>query len=376
MPVFSHRLRGFLLAAILVAGSARIALAEVDLARMARDYAPRVVLHPDERYALANVHHFFATFRLVLDTPLKKVTFDATPEKIAAITHWGWWRKYTTVEARWKDHWWFESRDGCDWQSATPRCDFVYLRARDPIASWAGRVAPEVYWRATDHVAGGRTYTVIQYFFLLMLNDAQNKHDGEWESGAVVVDKEAYARAGRDPAKLRRAIDRILLAGHYRYESVSRDLLLRHAALVFHGDTPRYQHVMSLGGHGAYLFVPQSGEHEASLKCFESVRASREKVYRTWAPPVRLVRVDDETPWIRYVGRWGRRYGIIAKLPMKLRFRVRRVAHCEGKLGLGWLKSRIQVIGSAPYGPRFIHKTVWDWTNFPRRPRETPRAWR
>jgi len=58
-------------------------------------------------------------------------------------------------------------------------------------------------------------YTVIQYFFILNLNDAQNKHDGEVESSVVVVDKAAYQAAGSDVGKKRAAIEQILMAGHY-----------------------------------------------------------------------------------------------------------------------------------------------------------------
>ena len=52
------------------------------------------------------------------------------------------------------------------------------------------------------------------------------------------------------------------------------------------------------------------------------------------------------------------------------------VGTCEGAYGLGWLKSRVQVIISAPYGPMYIHQTAWNWTNFPAAPGETPKDWR
>lgn len=363
------------LAALLVAGAVVRAAAAADPAQMARDYAPRVVLHPEERYGLANVGYFMSKFKLVLSTPLKKHYFNVTPQNIHRVVQKGWVRTYTTTHPRWKDNWWFESKDGCEWKTESAACDAAYLRAKDPVATYASSVIPEVYWRAVDRKAKGKVYTVIQYFFLLILNDAQNKHDGEQESSVVVVDKAAYEEAGDDPLKKRAAVSQILMAGHYRHTAFARDDLLKHQDSVFVTGTAHYRHVMSLGGHGGYLFVPESGRHEANLKCFEYIRASSKR-YDSWTAPARLVQVGDSTPWIKYVGRWGRRYGLLPQLPLTLRFSVKPVAHCEGLLGTGWLKSRFMAIMSAPFGPKFIHEPVWNWRNFPRAPGETPKAWR
>lgn len=358
---------------ILLAASASASAAPVW--KMARDYAPRVVLHPQERYGIANVYHFFKKFRLVLDTPLKKVRFDVNARNIHRIVHQGWTRRYRTTDRKWKDHWYFESRDGCQWSSTSKACDAVYLRASNPVRTYARRVRPHVYWRARRRSTGGKKYTVIQYFFLMMLNDAQNKHDGEWESSVVVVDDAAYDRAGTDVSRKRAAIEQILMAGHYHHTPYPAATLRKYASRVFVPGTAHYRHVMSLGGHGGYLLVPKSGRHEASMQCYERVAKSR-KHYDVWAAPVRLVRVTSETPWLKYVGRWGRRYGLLAKLPMKFRFSFKPFGDCKGRFGLGWLKSRFQVIGSAPFGPRFIHQTAWRWKSFPRPPGPTPKAWR
>jgi hypothetical protein len=348
---------------------------EIDLGQMAREYAPLVVMHPDERYGLGNVGHFFSRFQLVLSTPFKDYRFDVDENTIDKVVHRGWFRTHTTTHPKWKDNWSFESRDGCEWSTRSEACDLTYLRAKDPVKRYARSVVPEVYWRAKERSHGGKVYVVLQYFFLLMLNDAQNKHDGEWESSIVVVDRTAYSSAGPSGLARRRAISQILTAGHYRYEAFDQDVLARHQDRIFVENSSHYVHVMSLGGHGAYLFVPQSGMHEASLKCFEYIGASQKR-YATWQAPVRLVRVDASTPWIRYVGRWGRRYGSLDILPMKLRFSWKPVGVCKGKLGLGWLKSRFQVIGSAPYGPKYLHQKAWYWENFPETPGPTPRRWR
>jgi hypothetical protein len=354
---------------------ARVALAQ-DAAQMVRDYAPRVVLHPEERYALSNIDYFFSKFRLVLTTAIKThERYDVTRDTLATIHHSGWVKKYNTTEVKWKDNWSFESKEGCEWKTETAACDKVYLRAENPVRTYLAEVTPEVYWRAKDRVADGKTYTVIQFFFFLMLNDAQNKHEGEWESSVVVVDKEAYAAAGDDVAKKRRAITQILMAGHYRHDPYPQEVLAKHEKEIFVDSTAHYRHVMSLGGHGGYLFVPESGTHEASAHCYEKIRASDNK-YDIWSSAVKLVQVDDSTPWVNYVGRWGRHYGLFSKFPISFRFSFKPVGVCAGKFGLGWLKSRFQVINSAPFGPKFIHQTVWNWTNFPQKPAETPKSWR
>jgi len=85
-----------------------------DVAQMALDYAPRVVLHPHERYALGTSTTSFSKFKLALSTPLKKIYFDVTADNIDKITHDGWTRHYTTDDVQWKDSWSFESRDGCE----------------------------------------------------------------------------------------------------------------------------------------------------------------------------------------------------------------------------------------------------------------------
>jgi hypothetical protein len=356
-------------------GPAEQAAPQVDLTQMAHDYAPLVVMHPDERYGLANVGHFFSRFQLVLSTPLKDYRFDVDETNLHKVVHRGWFRTYTTTHPKWKDNWSFESRDGCEWSTRSEACDLTYLRAKDPVKRYARSVIPEVYWRAKERSHAGKAYTVIQYFFFMMLNDAQNKHDGEWESSIVVVDQAAYAAAGTSGVAKRRAIFQILTAGHYRYEVFDQDPLSRNEEHIFVENSPHYVHVMSLGGHGAYLLVPKTGMHEASQKCFEYIGASQKR-YSTWQAPGRLVQVDATTPWIRYVGRWGRRYGSLGILPLKLRFSWKPVGVCKGKLGLGWLKSRFQVIGSAPYGPKYIHQKAWYWENFPENPGVTPKRWR
>jgi hypothetical protein len=343
-------------------------------ARIAADYAPRVRLHPDERYALSNVDYFFSKFRLVLKTNIATKKFDVTPTSIAKISLKGMMNHYTTIDPKWKDRWSFESKDGCEWSTRSPACDVAYLRAENPIA-WAARVTPEVYWRATERAYRGHTFVVIQYFFLLMLNDAHNKHDGEWESSVVVVDKVAYLAAGADVARKRAALWQILMAGHYRHEAFGPAHLAKYANDVFVEGTAHYKHVMSMGGHGGYLVVPASGKHESAMKCYEKVRAS-DKKYDTWTQPVKLVQVTSQTPWIRYAGRWGRAYGLFSRLPMKFSFGLKPVGDCEGSFGLGWIKERFMVIGSAPYGPMFIHQTAWNWKNFPAAPGETPKNWR
>ena len=353
-------------------------------ARIAMEFAPRVRLHPDERYALANVDHFFANMRLVFSHTLGSTRFDVDARSIEAVRYKGLFGSASTVAPAAKNNWSFEARNGCDWSKQHPACDALYLRASDPVAAYANRVAPQVYWRAVDRVAGGRTFVVVQYFFMLMLNDGQNKHEGEWESSSVVVDRAAFLAVGQLPASvsaadraahLRGAIAMMLMAGHYRQDVYGADVIRANADAIFVPGTAHYRHVMSLGGHGAYLVVPPSGKHEATMKCYEKVRDSTKK-YDTWTAPVQLVRIDARTPWVRYAGRWGRAYSTLGLLPVAFQFSAKAIGDCEGAFGTGWLKSRVRAVNSAPYGPMFIHQTAWNWTDFPKPPAETPKAWR
>src|SRR5262245_53424707 len=262
---------------------------------MVRDYAPRVILHPEERYALANVGYFFSKFRLILTTAIKThERYDVTADSLPGVKHSGWVKNYSTTDVRWKDSWSFESKDGCEWNTESAACNLAYLRGSNPVQTYGSQVVPEVYWRAKDRDAGGKTYTVIQYFFFMMLNDAQNKHDGEWESSVVVVDKAAYAAAGEDSAKKRKAISQILTAGHYRHEPFDAAFLARFENQIFIEGSAHYRHVMSLGGHGGYLVEPESGMHESSMQCYEKIRASANK-YDTWTGATRLVQIGDDT---------------------------------------------------------------------------------
>lgn len=358
-----------------VSQSAPAATTDAIHARIAFDYAPRIRLHPDERYGLANVDHFFANMRLVYKHAFGSQRFDTTAATVDRVVYKGYFGLASAASPRSKDNWSAEARNGCDWSKRHPACDALYLRAADPVAAYSHRVTPQVYWRAVERTSSGRAFVVVQYFFFLMLNDAQNKHDGEWESSAVVIDKAAYLAAGADATQLRNAVAMMLMAGHYRHDVYAYDVIRKNADAIFAPGTAHYRHVMSLGGHGAYLVVPPSGRHEAGMKCYERVRESTKK-YDTWAAPVQLVRIDERTPWVRYAGRWGRAYSTLGLLPIAFQFSAKAVGDCEGAFGTGWLKSRVRAVNSAPFGPMFIHQTAWHWPNFPSPPGETPKAWR
>lgn len=348
--------------------------------RMACAYAPRIILHPNEQYAISNVRNFLKNFWVVLKKHVgaKKIYFRATPENLDRLSTSGWVRLYRSDDPKWRKKWWMEANHKCQYKSKSRRCDRVYLRSRRgrPIADYIDKVRPEVYYYPKVRHHNGRAYTVIQYFYLLHLNDAQNKHDGEWESFAVVVDNQRFkALESLGGTAQRYALSKLITAGHYKSHVYGPEVIIKEAKRIFVTDTAHPKTYMSLGGHGGYLLPSKTGLHVASLKCFEYVSGSQ-KWYDAWHDgQVKLVPIRNSTPWVRYVGRWGRRYTTLF-LPMKFSFSLKKVGYCKGRFGTGWLKSRVTVINSAPYGPRLIHGPLWNWGNFPEPPGPTPKKWR
>jgi len=245
-----------------------------------------------------------------------------------------------------------------------------------------------------------------------VLNDAQNKHDGEQETSLIVVDVDAFVAAksfaggsgssngtlsgkshtsgsagssdrkkqgskmrflsvSEEPAVLavRKAATKIGMGGHYHHKVFDNP---SSNAVFWVPGTAHYVHYMSRGGHGAYLELPPDGLGKIAMGCTEKV-GKGPSVYNTWQTAADqkdgygikgLVEVTNTTPWLLFNGRWGKTYYTVQGVPLTWNFSGKN--NCDGPLEfIKAIKSAATPIMSAPRGPFMIHETASFWANFP-----------
>ena len=150
------------------APSADVSAALLRAERLARSYAPVLLFHPAEVFRPQTVTLLLdhAVLQRVTDDAITVLAAQLTPEALARLG-----RADTALDVQAPD---------LELTVRSPDPE-ILEGAPDPYHAWYRRIAaaypPTVYARVVEQAGD----TVIQYWFFYPLNDAFNRHEGDWE---------------------------------------------------------------------------------------------------------------------------------------------------------------------------------------------------